>query len=69
MKVSIFGLCLLLMVVHSSSAQTQNASSTPSKAEQELLDLSKAKWLWMSDKKVDSLNALFDEKAVFVHMG
>ena len=40
-----------------------------SKAEQELLDLSKQKWQWMAERKVDSLNALFDEKAVFVHMG
>jgi 4-carboxymuconolactone decarboxylase len=31
--------------------------------------LSKDKWRWMSERKVDSLAALFDEKAVFVHMG
>lgn len=37
--------------------------------QQEILDLSKTKWLWMADKNVDSLNELFDEKAVFVHMG
>jgi len=37
--------------------------------EQEIINLSKKKWLWMSDKNVDSLNALFDEKSVFVHMG
>ena len=69
MKVSILCLCLLLMGAHWSNAQTQNTSATPTKAEQELLDLSKAKWLWMSDKKVDSLDALFNDKAVFVHMG
>jgi 4-carboxymuconolactone decarboxylase len=39
------------------------------KAEQELIDLSKQKWQWMSEKNVDSLDALFHEKAVFVHMG
>jgi len=38
-------------------------------AEQELISLSKEKWRWMSERKVDSLDALFDEQAVFVHMG
>jgi hypothetical protein len=37
--------------------------------EQELIDLSKEKWRWMSERKVDLLEALFHEKAVFVHMG
>jgi hypothetical protein len=37
--------------------------------EQELIDLSKEKWRWMSERKVDYLDALFHEKAVFVHMG
>jgi len=37
--------------------------------EQEIINLSKQKWLWMADKNVDSLNSLFDEKSVFVHMG
>ena len=39
------------------------------KSEQEVIDLSKEKWRWMSERKVDSLAALFHEKAVFVHMG
>jgi hypothetical protein len=39
------------------------------KSEQELINLSKDKWRWMSERKVDSLDALFHEKAVFVHMG
>jgi len=38
-------------------------------AQQTLIDLSKKKWAWMADRKTDSLNALFHEKAVFVHMG
>ena len=38
-------------------------------AEQELLNLSRTKWRWMSERKVDSLATLFDEQAVFVHMG
>ena len=37
--------------------------------EQEVIYLSKEKWLWMSERNVDSLAALFHEKAVFVHMG
>jgi hypothetical protein len=39
------------------------------KSEQEVINLSKEKWRWMSERKVDSLAALFHEKAVFVHMG
>jgi len=38
-------------------------------AEQVLITLSKDKWQWMADKNVDKLNDLFDEKAMFVHMG
>ena len=37
--------------------------------EQEVINLSKEKWRWMSERKVDSLAALFHEEAVFVHMG
>jgi hypothetical protein len=36
--------------------------------QQEILNLSNQKWLWMSDKNVDALNILFDDKAMFVHM-
>ena len=39
------------------------------KSEQEVINLSKEKWRWMSERKADSLDALFHEKAVFVHMG
>jgi 4-carboxymuconolactone decarboxylase len=37
--------------------------------EQEVINLSKEKWRWMSERNVDSLAALFHEKSVFVHMG
>jgi hypothetical protein len=37
--------------------------------EQEVINLSKEKWRWMAERKVDTLEALFHEKAVFVHMG
>src|SRR4051812_4923394 len=42
--------------------------ATPA-TKQELINLSKDKWRWMSERKVDSLDALFHEEAVFVHMG
>ena len=37
--------------------------------EQEVINLSREKWRWMSERDVDSLAALFHEEAVFVHMG
>jgi hypothetical protein len=37
--------------------------------DQEIIDLSKEKWGWMSDRNAASLDALFHEKSVFVHMG
>ena len=39
------------------------------KSEQEVINLSREKWRWMSERQMDSLAALFHEKAVFVHMG
>lgn len=38
-------------------------------AKEEILALSKDKWAWMAVRKVDALEALFHEEAVFVHMG
>jgi hypothetical protein len=43
------------------------ASQTPE--QQEVINLSNTKWDWMADKKVDSLQTLFDDKAMFTHMG
>ena len=37
--------------------------------EQEVINLSREKWHWMAECDVDTLDALFHEKAVFVHMG
>jgi hypothetical protein len=37
--------------------------------EQEVINLSREKWRWMSERSVDALAALFHEQAVFVHMG
>ncbi|CAM5525461.1 hypothetical protein SSCI18S_03968 [Sphingobium scionense] len=38
-------------------------------AEQELIALSRQKWDWMAQRDVARLGALFDDQAVFVHMG
>src|ERR1700753_3396779 len=63
-------LCVVSMqLIHAQAKLPNLAVTTISKEEQELLDLSKTKWQWMADKNVDSLNGLFDEKCVFVHMG
>lgn len=49
------------------------ASATPGAAptaeQQQLLALSRDKWRWMSEKKADTLAALFHREAMFVHMG
>ena len=37
--------------------------------EQEIIQLSKQKWDWMSECNMETLDALFHEKSVFVHMG
>lgn len=62
MKTSIIGLFILIMSAQWSFAQN-------SAAEQEIINLSREKWQWMSDKKAEPLDGLFHEKAVFVHMG
>ncbi|QIP14175.1 nuclear transport factor 2 family protein [Spirosoma aureum] len=67
MKVSILGLCFLLIGIQASFAQT-STTATPTKAEQEIIDLSKQKWQWMADKNVEKLAQLFDDKSKFVHM-
>jgi hypothetical protein len=52
-----------LVLVYSAPATAQ------ANAEQVVLNLSKTKWRWMSERNVDSLATLFDKQAVFVHMG
>ena len=37
--------------------------------EQEVINLSKEKWCWMSECEIDALDTIFHEKSVFVHMG
>lgn len=49
-------------------AETTDAA-TRTELEQELIDLSNAKWQWMSEKNVEQLDSLFHPTAQFVHMG
>ena len=72
MKTTLIVLCLLFAGLQASHAQAKlpnSATTTFTKEEQEILDLSKTKWTWMSDKNVESLDGLFEENCVFVHMG
>lgn len=70
MKKFLSGLALLLVSMHSSYAQNNNtAKPLPTAAEKEVIQLSKQKWLWMANKHTDSLQVLFDDKSMFVHMG
>lgn len=50
------------------SLSVMQFSFSQSKTEQELIQLSKDKWLWMANKEVDKLEKLFDDKAKFLHM-
>ncbi len=77
MKILMLGLLLSTLIAQSSYAQQlptpQRKQSkllrrhTPE--QQEVINLSNMKWDWMADKKVDSLESLFDDKAMFTHMG
>lgn len=74
MKSSLFVLFLVIMSVQSSYAQqppaeTIKTATNNTPEQQEIINLSKQKWNWMADKNVDSLNVLFDEKSMFIHMG
>src|SRR5688500_16160225 len=61
MKKSIVAIFIITLFGQFSFAQNPTA-------EQEIKDLSKAKWQWMSDKNVDKLASLFHDQSKFVHM-
>lgn len=42
---------------------------TTANLEHEVISLSAEKWRWMSERNIATLDALFHEKSVFVHMG
>jgi len=67
--VSIIALSLANATPAAAQATASPAAAPLTQAQRELLDLSRTKWRWMSERKVDSLAALFHEEAVFVHMG
>lgn len=54
---------------HAQAKLPATLTTTGTKDEQEVLELSKNKWQWMADKNVEILNGLFAENCVFVHMG
>lgn len=62
MKAFLFWILFVVWSVHPLIAQTTSM-------EEEVIDLSKEKWDWMSDKNIVALDSLFAEESVFVHMG
>ncbi len=69
MKSSILALCLLAGGIQCTWAQAKEGTPPASHSEQEISKLSREKWNWMAERKVEPLAELFDDKAVFVHMG
>lgn len=74
MKAKIITVFLMIMGVYFSYGQQPQTetikTATKNTPEQEqVIAISKQKWQWMADKNVDELNKLFDEKAMFIHMG
>ena len=74
MKAKILTLLTALIICLSTYAQQPPTESiktatnnTPE--QQEVINLSKKKWDWMAEKNADSLNVLFDERSMFIHMG
>ncbi len=61
MKKSILGVVTFVLISINTFAQNTVA--------EEIKTLSKNKWQWMADKDVDKLDKLFDNQAMFVHMG
>ena len=70
-EIDVLALCAVgeCAVVRRSARHTLPAAAGTKAAEQELLTLSRDKWRWMAERNVESLNALFHDEAVFVHMG
>lgn len=70
MKALLWSVGFALLGSLSGLAQSpQELPVAPTPDEQAVLDLSQAKWTWMAEKDLAKLDALFDEKAMFVHMG
>lgn len=72
MKYAILFILCLAFSGQPASAQPERKwlpERTPTQAEQEILTLSRDKWLWMAERNVEALERLFHEEAFFVHMG
>ena len=72
MKALLLALSLLLMNVplaRSAQGDAKAPAAHAGKVGEDIINLSKDKWGWMSERKIDSLTSLFHEEAVFVHMG
>jgi hypothetical protein len=61
MKAPMIGLLFVVLSVQGSFAQNPAV-------EQEIVDLSAAKWRWMAEQHTDTLATLFHDNARFVHM-
>jgi len=61
MKTTVLAFLFTILFVQVGMAQQSNEA-------QSLIKLSQDKWQWMSDKDVDKLKDLFDDKSKFVHM-
>ncbi|SBW06919.1 nuclear transport factor 2 family protein [uncultured Dysgonomonas sp.] len=64
-----FLILALGMILGIQGVFAQQQITSEEKTKQELINLSKTKWQWMAKINVDSLNDLFHQEAVFVHMG
>ena len=64
---SLIVLCICALAVRAQSPVAPQRPLTPE--EQEIIELSNAKWQWMADKDVAALDSLFHDTAQFVHMG
>lgn len=61
-------LAFLVVAVSFRIGYGQSGSGDISAARQELISLSKQKWIWMEEKDVDKLEPFFHEQSKFVHM-
>ena len=72
-------LCLLFATLAAQFSRAQQSPAPPTETittaashtpeQQESINIANRKWDWMSEKNVESLQALFDDRAMFTHMG
>src|SRR5688500_12950895 len=68
MKLSVIVLCFVLTGILSCAGPQNATMANNANTEQEITQLSRDKWIWMADKNVDRLAALFHDESKFVHM-